>query len=176
MTVIQGYKSEESRMALGDQFLEYGLAMQNTTAESISPIAYPDTSFLIRDNDYRLLEIFDTLAQTHAPEPIHDVLRKIKKLLASISAEMRLTVLRRFNLFLHNAEKKHAFSSRLFTDCLDIILELKRQRDLNKLQHNAAAKLEWVELEKAVYHLSVWEDHIQQTNMACTQTAREMLC
>jgi hypothetical protein len=147
-----------SEAVLGDDCLE---ELARFSASAVDEIAHQNSSYLIRDNDYRLLEILDNFATITSREDTVRTLRRITMLLSNVSVDIRLPAFRKFNVILQAIAKKYAISRPLFDHCTQTLLAFRSHMEASRQHESSAVKLEWVELEKAVYHLSVWEEMLE---------------
>jgi hypothetical protein len=143
---------------LGDDCLE---ALSRFHETPIEELTHLNSSYLIRDNDYRLLEVLDTLpTQTHADDALK-TLTKVIRLTRNAAGSVRLPAFRKFNSYLSILAKRHAKSRRLFDACAEMVITFRALMDAVKQENPGIAKLEWVELEKSVYQLSLWEELLE---------------
>lgn len=159
LTLLQSPEfAVESEPVLGDDCLEERSRFSDSPVDEI---AHQNSSYLIRDNDYRLLEMIDRFDAGSSRDEVIRSLRRITLLLSNVSVDIRLPVFRKLNACLASLAKKYASTRAVFDHATQVLLALRQHMDENRQSNLTAAKLEWVELEKAVYHLSLWEESFE---------------
>jgi hypothetical protein len=116
--------------------------------------------------DLQMLESLEKLVQSSNEQEIVISLLEFKgSLVLGASIEMRPTILREFNNYLSHVYHNHKNSLTIFQQSLEVILEFKAQIDNLEQPRGYVSQSEWIELERAVYCLSVWEDQNQSFSM-----------
>lgn len=158
LKVNQVANQTDSSPVLGDDCLE---ALSRFHETPIEELTHLNSSYLIRDNDYRLLEILDTLpTQTHTDDTLK-TLTKVIHLTRHAAGSVRLPAFRKFNACLSILAKRHAKSRRVFEACAEMVITFRALMNSVQQENPGIAKLEWVELEKSVYQLSLWEELLE---------------
>lgn len=120
-----------------------------------------EEALLICDADYRILEILEGLKLDLDLSRLVDNLVSLKRRLPEASLDVRPSVIREFTLFLESCAGRFNQSKRLFQSCLEVLIELKKLLDARDQTHGSAIKSEWVEMEKSIYQLTVWENQLE---------------
>lgn len=129
--------------------------------EKLHKTQVPHASYLIRDTDFRILGALEDVCQRQEAEGMVDALGRLARLVAEVSLDIRLSLLKEFCLFLAACAPKYGKSKRLFQACLEVVVEIKKQMDGLDQPTGAVLKSEWIELEKSIYHLTLWESQLE---------------
>jgi hypothetical protein len=128
--------------------------------ENLHRSAATDTAMMIRDADYRILETLEELKAATDPVIMSDALSILKRRLPDASLDVRPHIIREFAIFMETCMDLHSQSKRLFQSCLEILIELKKGLDTRDQSHGNLIKSEWVEMEKSIYRLTIWENQL----------------
>jgi hypothetical protein len=126
----------------------------------------PDAAYLIRDADFRILEALDAVRQPQDDQAVLDSLGRLGRLVEGVSLAIRLSLLKEFSAFLEGCARQHGQSKQLFQACLQVLIEIKKQMDGHDQPTGAVLKSEWIELEKSIYHLTLWEGQFEHARLA----------
>jgi len=83
-----------------------------------------------------------------------------QQLLEGISMNMRSIMLKEFNGFLGRTAEQYFYSQKLYQECLQIIIEFKNQMTGRSHAQGIISQTEWVELERSLSLLSVWDERL----------------
>lgn len=107
-------------------------------------------------NDYHILEALENLHLAKSESDILKHLENLKQALSwGLSKGIRSILLKQFHLFLCRATQEHVDSVEMFQKCCGLLEEIKRiLGDRECVIHESL----WIELEKSVYVLSLWQN------------------
>jgi hypothetical protein len=107
------------------------------------------------ERDYQLLETLDELVCAEQPALVDGKLIELKELLVQgIPSGIGKAFLQEFNSFLQRATQTYTQSRSLFQQCLELVIQVKKIMDGRS---HIIRKGEWIQLEKALHFLTLWE-------------------
>lgn len=118
-------------------------------------------SYLIRDADYRIMEIIESLKTLGDGLKICENLVQLKRRLPESSLDMRPRIISEFASFLSASMQRFNQSKKIFHAALEVLIALKKDLDARDQSHAALVKAEWVEMEKAIYQVTMWENQLE---------------
>ena len=113
-------------------------------------------------DDGSLSELVESLVlgETATKQTYHQ-LSQIKKILVSpLSFQTRLNFLESFNVALPHLANRFSAQMEIFQACVQTITLLRDVIEEKPQPNGGDSRHEWVEMEKAVFHLSQWENQV----------------
>lgn len=131
-------------------------AVSKTEGPPPSPQNIPE----LKQSDQRVLSLLEELIQATRETDIETLLMRFCLALHfDMTPGMRPVLLKEFNLFLSRMVAVFFNARRLYQGCLQTIIEFK---NIISQANGSMGQAEWVELEKSIYLLSMWETELEK--------------
>lgn len=115
------------------------------------------------DHEVHLFESLENLFCQNSDTLAQKELQHFSRLIRGpMTLGIRVALLRGFNSYVKACAQNFPYSVSVFQGCLEVIVTFKKQMDDMDARFGHRHKEEWLELERAIYLLGVWEEGLDQ--------------
>lgn len=117
----------------------------------------------VLDHDAHLFQSLENLFCQNSDVLAQKGLRRFSHLIhGPMTLGIRSTLLKGFNSYVRACAQNFPYSIGIFQGCLEVIIAFKKQMDDMDARFGHRHKDEWLELERAIYLLGMWEEGLDQ--------------